>query len=215
MIIHNESVAQTGEPLSKAKKVLVMLHGRGDRAQNFLHLAKELEISGFVVLAPQAIQNTWYPYSFLAPLSQNEPQLSLSLSGLSELMDNLEGLNFHNEDIFFLGYSQGACLTLEFCARHAHRYGGIIAFTGGLLGDEIDATSYVGNFQHTPIFIGASDHDPHVPEARIDESEVVLRNLGANVTKKIYAGMGHTINRDEINIANAILNGTFDATKLS
>ncbi len=210
MIIHNETVAQTGEPIGKAKKVLVMLHGRGDQAKNFIHLAKELTLPGFAVLAPQAIQNTWYPYSFLAPLSKNEPQLSLSLSGLSELMDDLDGLSVQKKDIFFLGFSQGACLALEFCARHANRYGGIIAFTGGLLGDQIEMGSYAGNFQQTPIFIGSSDHDPHVPEERINESEEILSNLGAKVTKKIYPGMGHTINKDEIDRANAILNRTFD-----
>ena len=206
MIIHNELVAITGQPLDQAKKALVMLHGRGDRASSFIQLAQALTISNFACLAPQAIQNTWYPHSFLMPLSQNEPQLSLSLSGLSELMDNLQGLHFKAEDIFLLGFSQGACLCLEFCARNARRYGGLLAFTGGLLGDTVDVSNYQGNFEGTPVFIGSSDHDPHVPEARIDESEVILRQLGASVTKKIYPGMGHTINQDEIKQANAILN---------
>lgn len=212
MIINNQPVVRAGEAFSHAKKALIMLHGRGDTAQNFVRLAEELNISDCAVLALQAIQNAWYPRSFLAPLSQNEPQLSLSLSGLAELVHDLEGLKFTSEDIFFLGFSQGACLTLEFCARHAKRYGGIIAFTGGLLGDEVDTANYAGDFMGTPIFLGASSHDPHVPEERIDKSEVVLSAMGASVTKKIYPGLGHTINQNELIIANTILQGTLMAT---
>lgn len=212
MIINNKPVAKAGVPLSSAKKALIMVHGRGDIAKNFIRLSEELEVPDFTVLAPQAIQNTWYPRSFLVPLSQNEPQLSLSLSGLSELMDDLQGLHFKTNDIYFLGFSQGACLTLEFCARNANRYGGIIAFTGGLLGEEVDKANYKGNFQGTPIFIGASDNDPHVPEERIDASEIILSEMGAVVTKMIYPGLEHTINQDEINSANALLNQHYNIT---
>lgn len=206
MIIHNEPVATAGVPLGEAKKVLIMLHGRGDRAASFVRLSEELNALGFAFLAPQAIQNVWYPHSFMMPLPQNEPQLSLSLSGVTELLDNLTGLGFAEDRIYFLGFSQGACLSLEYAARHAKRYGGIIAFTGGLLGDTVDVSSYAGDFAGTPIFIGSSDHDPHVPENRIDESEVILQQMGANVTKKIYPGLGHTINDDELQHANALLN---------
>lgn len=209
MIIHNEKVAVGGEKLSAAKKVLIMLHGRGDRADSFIELAKELDAPGFAFLAPQAIQNTWYPYSFLMPLSRNEPQLSLSLSGLSELVDDLQGLDFQTADIFWLGFSQGACLMLEYCARHAQRYGALMAFTGGLLGAEVNRSNYHGDFQSTPVFLGGSDYDPHVPEERIDESAQILSEMGASVTKKIYPDMGHTINQDEITVANALLTGTF------
>lgn len=208
MIIYNEPVATAGVPLGEAKKVLIMLHGRGDRAASFVRLSQELNAPGFAHLAPQAIRNTWYPHSFLVPLPQNEPQLSLSLSGVNELVDNLTGLGFDAQDIYFLGFSQGACLSLEYGARHAKRYGGIIALTGGLLGDTVDVSNYAGDFVGTPIFIGSSDHDPHVPEARIDESEVILEQLGARVTKKIYPGLGHTINDDELQRANALLNAT-------
>ena len=206
MIIHNEPVATAGVPLSEAKKVLIMLHGRGDQADSFVRLAQELDTPGFACLAPQAIRNTWYPHSFLMPLSQNEPQLSLSLSGVHELVDNISGLGFADEHIYFLGFSQGACLSLEYTARYARRYGGVIALTGGLLGDTVDVSNYTGDFAGTPIFIGSSDHDPHVPEARIDESEVILRQMGAEVTKKIYPGLGHTINDDELQRASALLN---------
>ncbi|MBW8243639.1 alpha/beta hydrolase [Muricauda oceani] len=207
MIIHNEPVVQAGKSLQEAKNVLIMVHGRGDSAQSFVHLAKELDIPGdFAIIAIQAVGNTWYPYSFLAPVSQNEPQLTQSLDGLKEVYDNLMELDFVAENMFFLGFSQGACLALEFCARHAKKYGGVIAFTGGLIGSEINATDYRGEFENTPIFIGSSDVDPHVPLLRIEQSETILKTMGGHVIKKIYPGMGHTINQDEIQMANLILN---------
>ncbi|MDO1449950.1 phospholipase [Rhodocytophaga aerolata] len=208
MIIHNQPVQHAGNPLSVARKVLIMVHGRGDSAKSFIGLSSELNASvdEFAFLAIQAIQNTWYPYSFLAPVNQNEPNLSLSLSAVSELLDDLMGLRFSTSQIYFLAFSQGACLTLEFCARHAKRYGGVIAFTGGLIGESLTRTNYKGNFEGTPIFIGSSEHDPHVPESRIEESQVILESMGANVIKKIYPGLGHTINHDELMMASLILN---------
>ena len=205
MIIHNEPVATAGAPLSSAKKVVVMLHGRGDRADNFIQFSQEFSVEQTAFLAPQAIQNTWYPFSFMEAVERNEPQLSLSLGGVAELMDNLEGLSFAPENIYLLGFSQGACLSLEYAARHAQRYGGIIALTGGLIGERIDESNYAGDFEGTPIFIGSSDHDPHVPEARIDESERVLASRGAEVTKTIYPGIGHTIVQEEIDVAQRML----------
>lgn len=207
MIIHNEPVVQAGQSLQEAKNVLIMVHGRGDSAQSFIHLAKGLDIPGdFAIIAIQALGNTWYPYSFLAPVSQNEPQLTQSLEGLKEVYDNLMELDFKPGNMFFLGFSQGACLTLEFCARHAKKYGGVVAFTGGLIGREINITDYLGEFENTPIFIGSSDVDPHVPLDRIEQSETILNAMGAQVIKRIYPGMGHTINQDEIQMANLILN---------
>lgn len=206
MIVHNQQVEQSGKSLTDAKRALILLHGRGDRAQSFIHLAKELDTSDdFVVLAIQAIQNTWYPYSFMAPREQNEPQLTSSLDAIAEVVHNLSEFDITAKDIYFLGFSQGACLTLEYVARNAKHYGGVIAFTGGLIGEHLDVGLYSGSFDDMPIFIGSSDNDPHVPEARINESEGVLKQMGAKVIKKIYPGMGHTINRDEIEMANLIL----------
>ncbi len=206
MIVHNQQVEQSGKSLTDAKKALILLHGRGDRAQSFIQLAKELDISDdFVVLAIQAIQNTWYPYGFMVPRLQNEPQLTSSLDAIAEVVHNLYEFDILAEDIYFLGFSQGACLTLEYVARNSKRYGGVIAFTGGLIGEHLDVRLYSGTFEEMTIFIGSSDNDPHVPESRINESESVLKKMGAKVVKKIYPGMGHTINRDEIEIANLIL----------
>jgi phospholipase/carboxylesterase len=209
MALDRNTVVLAGQSPDKARKTLIMLHGRGDSARSFITLAGSLDVprSEFAFLAVQAIGNTWYPYSFLVPLQQNEPQLSRSLSVVSEVVHDLEDLQFTTGDIYFLGFSQGACLTLEFCARNAKPYGGIIAFTGGLLGDRVNTNNYQGNFEGAPVFIGSSDHDPHVPESRISESEMILNGMGAKVTTKIYPGMGHTINEDELNIASRILEG--------
>jgi phospholipase/carboxylesterase len=215
MIIHNEHVEQAGATLEQASKALVMIHGRGDSARDFIGLHNSLNISRdeYAILAPQAIQNTWYPHGFMVPVQQNEPQLSLSLSGIGELVDNLQGLNLQPKDIYFLGFSQGACLMLEFCARHARRYGGMIAFTEGLIGQKLDISRYPGKFGGTPVFIGSSTLDPHVPESRIDETETILTRMEANVFRKIYPGMGHTINQDELRMANLILNDKLNPHK--
>jgi phospholipase/carboxylesterase len=208
MIIHNEPVVQSGAPLAEAQKVLVMLHGRGGSARAFIELARKLRISTteYAILAPQAIGNTWYPYGFMEPVQRNEPQLSLSLSAITELLDDLDAFGLKPEDVYFLGFSQGACLMLEYCARHARRYGGLIAFTGGLIGQELHTARYKGSFAGTPVFIGASDHDPHVPESRVHETEATLRSMEAKVLKKIYPGLGHTIGHDQLTIADLILN---------
>ena len=182
-----------------------MLHGRGGSAADILSLAPALNVADFALLAPQAPQNSWYPQSFLAPLAQNEPWLSSALATLAELVASLEGQGIRKENLYFLGFSQGACLTLEFVARTATRYGGVVAFTGGLLGDKIYPEHYTGTFENTPIFIGSSDPDFHVPVARVQASTALLTQLGAHVTERIYPQMGHTILQEEIGLANALI----------
>ncbi|SDM46682.1 phospholipase/carboxylesterase [Catalinimonas alkaloidigena] len=209
MIIHNERVARGGVPLDKADRVLILVHGRGATADGMLPLGERLATDQLAYLAPQAIGHTWYPNSFLAPLAKNEPYLSNSLSMLEELRDNLEGLGFPDERLYWLGFSQGACLMLEFCARHARRFGGIVGLTGGLLGETVDRSRYRGDFAGTPVFLGTSDPDPHVPRIRVDETEMVLTEMGAHVRKKVYPGMGHTIHPEELVFAQGILDGTF------
>jgi phospholipase/carboxylesterase len=204
-MISNHSVL-SGLPPGESNKVLIMLHGRGDSAGNFIGLAQELEIPDFTVLALQAEQNTWYPYSFLAPVSSNQPFLDESLGEINRHLGEFHDQGFAPDQIYFLGFSQGACLTLEFTARNAKKYGGIIAFTGGLIGERLSYSKYAGDFEHTPVFIGSSDRDPHIPVQRINESVAVIEKMGANVEKVIYPGMGHTINREEIDKANVLLN---------
>jgi len=202
--MHKEQIIYAGNKLGVAKNALIMLHGRGGSAEDVISLADHLHIKDFALVAPQATNNSWYPNSFLAPAQQNEPWLSSALNLISELVVNLENQGISKENMYFLGFSQGACLTMEFVARNATKYGGIIAFTGGLIGDVIDTGNYKGDFKGTPIFIGTSDPDPHVPVERVDASAEILKNMGAVVTKKVYKNMGHTINQDEIDTANGL-----------
>lgn len=191
--------------MQPGSKVLVLLHGRGGSAEDILSLSAHLNVSDFTLIAPQASNNTWYPYSFLAPPVQNEPWLSSALALLNELVDDLYNKGVSPENIYFSGFSQGACLTLEFVTRNANKYGGVVAFTGGLIGDKIYSENYKGDFQGTPVFIGTSDPDPHVPVERVYATTNILKNMNADVTEKIYNNMGHTINQDEIENANKLV----------
>jgi len=201
------SVRTAGQSLATATNVLIMLHGRGGSAADILSLASALRVADFALLAPQAPQNSWYPNSFLAPLAQNEPWLSSALRTLHELVASLESQGIKKENIYFLGFSQGACLTLEFVARTATRYGGVVAFTGGLIGDKIYPERYAGDFGGTPVFIGTSDPDFHVPVERVRASTVLLTGLGAHVTERVYPNLGHTISPEEIALANSLIFG--------
>lgn len=203
--MHTKNIITAGKEFTRDSTVLIMLHGRGGSAEDILSLASYLDAKDFTLLAPQATNNTWYPYSFLAPPSQNEPWLSSALNLLKELLDELNAKEIRSQNIFFLGFSQGACLTLEFVTRNADRYGGIVAFTGGLIGDKIYNENYKGDFQNTPIFIGTSNPDPHVPVERVYATTNILKDMNAHVTEKVYSNMGHTINQDEIEQANKIV----------
>ena len=196
-----------GVPLNDAKKALIMIHGRGASAHDILSISKHLNVDGFALVAPQAENRTWYPYSFLVPIDENEPSFSKSLEAIHNVVIAIQQNGIEKENIYFLGFSQGACLALEFTARNAAKYGGIVAFTGGLIGDKVYENHYKGNFENTPIFIGTSDPDFHVPVERVNETEVLLKKMGATVTKKIYENMGHTISQDEIDLVNELIFG--------
>lgn len=200
-----KNVVTAGTPLAEAKKALVMIHGRGASAQDILSLSKHLNVDGFALLAPQAAGNTWYPLSFLAVPQDNEPYLSASLGAIAEVVAEIEAAGINKENIYFLGFSQGACLSLEFVARNASKFGGIAAFTGGLIGDRIYAENYNGNFDGTPVFIGTSNPDFHVPVQRVYDSETILNSMNANLTVKVYDNMPHTIVQDEIDLANQLV----------
>ncbi|HTF20006.1 MAG TPA: dienelactone hydrolase family protein, partial [Chryseolinea sp.] len=200
-----KKIITAGQPLTQAKKALVMLHGRGATAQDILGLAREFEVGDYALVAPQATNYTWYPHSFLAPVKQNEPWLSSAIQLVNETVADIKKAGISEENIYFAGFSQGACLTLEFVARNATRWGGVAAFTGGLIGDKIYRENYHGDFAGTPIFIGTSNPDPHVPVERVNASAAVVREMHAMVTERIYPGMGHTINRDEIDMVNKTL----------
>ncbi len=206
--MHRKEYILSGKDIEKAPKLLIMIHGRGGSAEDILSLADHLNVNEFALLAPQATNHTWYPYSFLMEPSQNEPWLSSALELLKEIVSEVKAKGISEKDIYFLGFSQGACLTLEFVTRNATKYGGVIAFTGGLIGDKIYSENYKGDFSGTPVFIGTSDPDPHVPVQRVNESATLLEKMNAAVTKKIYKNMGHTINQDEIRIANELISST-------
>ncbi len=203
--MHQKNIVWAGKELQEDSKVLIMLHGRGGSAEDILSLADYLAVKDFTLAAPQATNHTWYPYSFLASPAQNEPWLSSALTLLNELVDDIVNKGVNKENIYFLGFSQGACLTLEFVTRNATKWGGAVAFTGGLIGDKIYRENYKGDFGNTPIFIGTSNPDPHVPVERVQATSDILKELNASATVKVYNNMGHTINQDEINLANSIV----------
>lgn len=204
-LMHNKKIITAGKKTTEAKKALIMIHGRGGSAEDILTLSNYLDVKEYALLAPQATGNTWYPYSFLMPPAQNEPWLSSALALLKEVTDDVVADGISRENIYFLGFSQGACLTLEFVTRNAGKYGGVVAFTGGLIGDKLYTENYTGNFAGTPVFIGTSNPDPHVPVDRVQASEQVLREMGADIRVSIYNNMGHTISQDEINLANELV----------
>lgn len=184
---------------------MILLHGRGGSADDILSLARELDHPGFAYLAPQAAGFTWYPQRFTAPLTANEPHLTSALKVVHGVLGTAESAGIRTDNIVLVGFSQGACLTLEFVARNASRYGAVIAFTGGLLGPAGRHFDFAGDFAGTPMLLAAGDPDPHVPWQRVEESAIVLRDLGAYVTLKRYPGLGHTINAEEIRMARNLV----------
>ncbi|GAB3178627.1 alpha/beta hydrolase [Telluribacter humicola] len=210
--MHNpDNIATAGKRLEEAGRAMLMVHGRGASAQSILSLAEYFEADDMAYVAPQASQSTWYPYSFLAPMQQNEPGLSSGLEVVRSLVQRLHNeYGFAYENIYLLGFSQGACLALEYTARNPQRYGGVFGLSGGLIGPEGTPRNYEGSLEETPIFLGCSDIDSHIPKERVLESESTFKNMNANVLAKLYKNFGHSINDDEIKIVNNVLaNDTF------
>jgi len=201
----NQPVRRAGEPLERARAAMVMVHGRGGSAENILTLTEELNVDGFAYLAPQAAGHTWYPYSFLAPIAQNEPGISSGLATIAAVLATIERAGIPAERAMLLGFSQGACLSLEFAARAARRFGGVAGLSGGLIGPDGTPRDYSGSLAGTPVFLGCSDVDPHIPAPRVMETATVLRRLGADVTMRLYPGMAHTINEDELDAVRTVM----------
>lgn len=195
--MHKYNIIEDGVPPGKAERAIVLLHGRGGTAEDIITLAAEFNISGYYIAAPQASGNTWYPYSFLSPEETNEQWLSSALQIVKQLLADIS-IHIPAEKTYLMGFSQGACLALEFAARFPVKYAGIAAFSGGLIGERIKQEKYSGNFEGTKIFIGNSDTDPHIPLTRTDDSAELLKKMGAEVLYKVYRGMGHTISADEL-----------------
>jgi predicted esterase len=200
-----QPVMRQGLSVDEARLVVVLVHGRGGSAADMLGLADELRTNDVAYLAPQAAGHTWYPYSFLAPIAQNEPALSSALRVLAALLDRIAAEGVEADRVAFLGFSQGACLSLEFAARHARRYAAVIGLSGGVIGPPGTPRTYTGAFGATPVFLGCSDIDPHIPVERVHETADICRRLGGVVDERIYPRMGHTINQDELEAVRALL----------
>lgn len=200
-----QPVITTGRSVEEAAGALVMIHGRGASAESILGLFPELGVDELAALAPQAAGHTWYPHSFLAPLEMNQPQLDSALAKVDDVVSEVIRGGIPPERIGILGFSQGACLTSEYVARHPRRYGAVMVLTGGLIGPPGTPRDYAGALAGTPALVAASDPDPHVPFARVEETAAVLTKLGATVDLRRYPGMPHTINREEIDACAALL----------
>ena len=200
-----QDVLRYGPPVARARIALILLHGRGASAEDILGLARELQWEDVAYLAPQAAGRTWYPYSFLAPIPQNEPNLSSALGVVGRLVAELQGQGLTTDRIALLGFSQGACLALEFAARHAAMYAAVVGLSGGLIGPPDTPRNYPGSLGGTPVFLGCSDIDAHIPVERVRESADVFRRMSGTVDERIYPRMGHTINQDELDAVDALL----------
>lgn len=199
------AVLQAGASLEKANLAMVLLHGRGGSAEDILGLGSALQLPNVAYLAPQAAGHTWYPLSFLAPREANEPYLSSALGKVKSVVRSLEQAGFGSERIVVAGFSQGACLATEFVVSHPARYGGLIAFTGGLIGPPGSLHTPAGELAGTPALLSSGDPDPHVPWERVEESAAILGAMGAKVTTKRYPGRPHTITQEELELARNLL----------
>ena len=204
-----QPVSTAGKPLTEANAALILLHGRGATAESMLPLAEAVGARDFAVLAPQANGYQWYPQRFTAPKAQNEPSLTSALQTVEKLLKQVNQAGIPTERVVLGGFSQGACLASEFAAQHPTHYGGLLVFSGGLIGEgpSVSAEAYDGSLAGTPAFVGCSDVDPHIPLKRVQETTRILENMGADVTEKIYPGMAHTIIEDELEQARKIIEG--------
>ena len=189
---------------------MVMVHGRGATAESILTLTPALDTTEVAFLAPQAQGNTWYPYSFLSAIPKNEPGITSGMRSLQRVLAQVKEAGIPMERTILLGFSQGACLATEFAARHARRYGGVAGLSGGLIGPDETPRNYVGSLDQTPVFLGCSDIDSHIPAERVRESAGVLERLGGTVTLRLYAGMGHIVNEDEIAVVRTMIKAALD-----
>jgi predicted esterase len=199
-----------GQPISRARAAMLMLHGRGASAEDILSFASEFDQAGFAYLAPQAADNTWYPNRFLVPLAENEPWLSSALAFVADVFAEIINAGIPHEKIMLLGFSQGACLTLEFAARNAQRYGGVVGLSGALIGPPGTPRDYPGSLAGTPVFLGCSDADFHVPKEYVQQTAEAMEHLGGEVTLRLYPNMGHTINPNEIDFVRRMMQSLLD-----
>jgi len=208
MYKHAKNIVTAGVAVAQAKGALIMIHGRGASAQSMLPLSSYLDMKDMAVFAPQATQHSWYPTSFIAPVEDNQPALDSALQVIAELVKDVVAAGIPEDKIYFLGFSQGACLTLEYVTRNPMKYAGVIAFTGGLIGKELALENYKGDFNQTTVLITTSDPDTHVPLKRVKESALVMEKMNARMHVVAYPMKQHTITNEEIELANSIFFGS-------
>lgn len=202
-----------GPDAASARLCAVLLHGRGSSATDILSLADELDLDDVTYVAPDAAGHTWYPYSFLQPIERNQPHLDSALALVDRVVARLGAAGVPPDRVALLGFSQGACLALEYAARHPRRYAAVIGLSGGVIGPPGTPRDYRGSMEGTPVFLGCSDVDPHIPVERVHETADAFRALAASVDERIYRGMGHVVNDDEIEVVRELLKGTDELPK--
>ena len=200
-----QPILAAGEPLESARAAMILVHGRGANASDILGLAREFTIPGFAFVAPEAANHTWYPNSFLSPIPNNEPGISSGLAVIGGILADLAEVGIPSDRVVLLGFSQGACLSTEFAVRNPRRFGGVIGLSGGLIGPPEASRAYPGTLDGTPVFLGCSDVDQHIPKERVEESAAVFERMGATVTLRLYPGMPHTVNQDEVDFVRALM----------
>ena len=204
---YGQAILSTGESLTNATSAMIMIHGRGGSAEDILAMSNHFTTPNVAYFAPQAKNFTWYPNRFIMPRASNEPYLTSAMRIISDLILHITESGLSTDKIMLIGFSQGACLTLEYAIRNPKRYGGVFGLSGGLIGADGELKGYVGSLNATPVFLGCSDVDDHIPVGRIHQSADLLAGMGATVTKRIYPNMGHTINQDELDF----IKGAMDA----
>lgn len=204
MYTHPKNIVTAGIPVEDAKSALIMIHGRGASAESIIPLSSYLDKKDMAIFAPQANRHSWYPASFIEPVEENQPALDSALGLISSLVEDINKAGIPTDQIYFLGFSQGACLTLEYVTRNAVKYGGVIAFTGGLIGEDLQMENYKGDFEQTTVLITTGDPDAHVPLKRVKESAAIMQNKNARIHMVAYPAKQHTITNDEIDLANDI-----------
>ena len=207
-----QQLVTAGTPLDSAEAAAILIHGRGATAQSIVQMGREVHRDGLALLAPQAARNTWYPQSFLAPVEQNEPGRTSGLAVIAEIIEQVNDAGIPTENIVLLGFSQGACLASEYVARNPRRYGGLVALSGGLIGETVDPDEFEGDLESTPVFVGCSDVDPHIPLERVQVTTEVLERLHGAVDERIYEGMGHGVNEDELDAVADLIERVLDET---
>ena len=194
-----------GKPLDQASTAVILIHGRGAGADDMLSLADELNVPDAVWLAPEAVGREWYPHRFLVPIEANQPWLDSALEVVGTCVEAASAAGIPDHRIFLIGFSQGACLALEWTARSGRKLGGVFGLSGGLIGSGEEVEAHSGNLDNMPVFLGCSDIDPHIPKERVEQSARVLTRLGADVTVRLYAGMGHSVNLNELEFIQSVI----------